>query len=326
MGIGITAVGAYLPEKIVSNADLGQFFETSDEWIISRTGIHNRRVAGEHEYSSSLGIKAVQNLLERYPEALGGIDLVICCTSTPDARFPSTAALIAQEVGLVKIPAFDLSAACAGFSHGLNVANALIAAGQHHKILLIGAETMSKILDWHDRTTAILFGDGAGAVILERVPEPYGIESLVLGGDGAGGSLLYAMDLADRLPNLAGCNPKLTQNGREVFKFAVRTVPEAALQALEKAGLTVEDLDFLVPHQANIRIIEAAMERLKLPQEKVVVNLDQYGNTSAASIPIALSEALETGRIQTGNRVMLVGFGGGLSWSAALIKWYNPAK
>ncbi|MFN8509170.1 MAG: beta-ketoacyl-ACP synthase III [Deinococcaceae bacterium] len=323
MGIGIVAVGSNLPDIVVDNAELSKSLDTSDEWIASRTGIRSRRIAPQGVFSSDLGIAAVRDLQERYPDALSGIDLIICCTGTPDAHFPSTGAIIGHGVGLSRVPAFDLSAACSGFVHGLNVVRALISSGQHKKVLLIGTETLSRIVDWQDRNTAILFGDGAGAVVLEEVPSPYGIVASFMGGDGSGGPLLYAMDIADRLSGVGACSPKLTQNGREVFKFAVRTVPEAILETLDRAGLTPDRLDLLIPHQANIRIIESAMDRLGLPLERAVINIDRCGNTSSASIPIALSEAVAQGRLHKGNHVAMIGFGGGLSWSTALFKWYE---
>lgn len=324
MPVGITAVGHYVPEKVLSNQDLQQFFETSDEWIISRTGIKTRRIAAEGEYSSHLGIKAVQNLQSRYPEALNGVDLVIVATATPDARFPSTAALIADACGLGPVGAFDLSAACAGFGYAVSVAHGMLVSGSHRKALVIGAETLSKITDWSDRTTAILFGDAAGAVILDTVPEDYGFKSFVMGSDGSGATALYAKGLADTLQGVPLVSDCIVQNGREVFKFAVRVMDTVTIETLNKAGLTPQDLDFLVPHQANMRIIESACQRLGLTSEQVEVNLDRYGNTSAASIPLALSEAVLENRIQDGQHVLLIGFGGGLSWASALLKWWQP--
>ena len=325
MGIGITAVGGYVPARIMPNAEFEALLETSDEWIVARTGIRERRIAAANETASSMGVRAVQDLLEQRPDALEGVDLVICATSTADAIFPSTAALIALGVGLTSVAAFDISAACAGFGHALGVAYGLLSSGVHQKALVLGSETMSRTLDWTDRSTAILFGDGAGVVLLEGVPDPYGILGVTLGGDAKGGQSLYLMNDAPTLPGVEGAlehpNAKLTQNGREVFKFAVRIVPSATLEVLQKAGLGIEDLDFLIPHQANVRILESACERLNFPMSKVALTLDRFGNTSAASIPLALKESLE--QLRDGDNVVMVGFGGGLAWSAVAMKWYK---
>jgi len=323
MGIGITAVGGYVPARIMPNAEFETLLETSDAWIVARTGIRERRIAAPEETASSLGVRAVQDLLEGRPDALEGVDLIVCATSTADATFPSTAALIGLGVGLPSSAAFDVSAACAGFGHALATAYGLLSSGVHKKALVVGSETMSRTLDWADRSTAILFGDGAGAVILERVPDPYGILSVTLGGDASGGNSLYLMNDAHALPGLEHPNAKLTQNGREVFKFAVRIVPSATLEVLQKAGLGVEDLDFLIPHQANVRILESACERLNFPMSKVALTLDRYGNTSAASIPLALKASLE--QLEDGDTVVMVGFGGGLAWSALAMKWYKES-
>ena len=319
MGIGITAVGGYVPERVMPNAEFEALLETNDEWIVARTGIRERRIAAPEETASSMGVQAVRDLLERSPKALEGVDLIVCATSTADATFPSTAALIGLQVGLPSSAAFDISAACAGFGHALGVAYGLLSSGVHQKALVVGSETMSRTLDWTDRSTAILFGDGAGAVVLERVPDPYGILGVTLGGDSSGGHSLYLMNDADVLPGLEQTNSKLTQNGREVFKFAVRIVPSATLEVLGKAGLGIEDLDFLIPHQANVRILESACERLNFPMSKVALTLDKYGNTSAASIPLALKDSLE--HLKDGDVVVLVGFGGGLAWSAVALRW-----
>ncbi|TSA88083.1 ketoacyl-ACP synthase III [Deinococcus detaillensis] len=324
--IGITALGVYAPEKVVTNADFEQHLDTSDEWIFSRTGIRERRFAAENEYTSHMGVRAVQDLVRRFPHALEGVDAVVCATGSPDALFPSTAALIAGQVGLRGAAAFDVSAACSGFVYACSVAQGLVAGGSAKKVLLVGAETMSKIVDQTDRGTAILFGDGGGAMIIEAVPSGYGFESFVLGADSAGAESLYVRCVAHQLPSGAAMQPYLAMNGREVFKFAVRVMGESGHAAMQKAGLSVKDVDWLIPHQANIRIIESACQRFGLSLDKTVVNLDRYGNTSAATIPLALAEAYDDGRIQDGQQLLMIAFGGGLSWGATTLKWYDPLK
>ncbi|ADV68842.1 beta-ketoacyl-ACP synthase III [Deinococcus maricopensis] len=325
MAIGITALGTYAPDRILTNTDLETMVDTTAEWITSRTGINERRIADEHEYASTVGIRAVQDLVRRHPTALDGVDMVVCATSSPDAFFPSTAALIAGEVGLAGAGAMDVSTACSGFVYALATAHGLIAGGVARKVLVIGSETLSKIVDWTDRGTCILFGDGAGAAVIGEVPDGYGFQSFVLGADSAGGPSLYKLAVADRIP---GVNPddatrQIGMNGREVFKFAVRVLGMSGKQALEKAGLTADQVDWLVPHQANIRIIEAASERFGIPMDRTVVNLGRYGNTSTATVPLALQEALDDGRIQHGQQLLLVAFGGGLSWAAGAMRWYG---
>ncbi len=327
MPIGITALGTYTPERVLTNKDLEGMFETSDEWIVSRTGIRERHIAGEEEFASDMGVRAVNDLTERYPGALEGVDLVVCSTSSPDAYFPSTAALIAGQVGLNGAGALDVSVACSGFVYALSVAQGLLLSGTASKVLVLGAEVLSKILDWEDRTTCILFGDGAGAAIVEEVPEGYGFQSFVLGADSRGGSSLYKMAVADRIPGVPADprNTKLGMNGREVFKFAVRVLGDSGEQAMVKAGLSGSDVDWLVPHQANVRIIESACKRFGVPLEKTVINLDRFGNTSTASVPLALREALDDGRVKDGDQLLLAAFGGGLSWAASALKWYGGA-
>lgn len=325
MPIGITALGSHVPQRVLTNHELEGMFDTSDEWIVSRTGIRERRIAAEDEYASDLGVRAVQDLLRRRPDALEGVDLVICATSSPDAFFPSTAAIIAGQVGLNGAGALDLSTACSGFVYALSVAQGLIAGGTGRKVLVVGAETLSRIVDWTDRSSCILFGDGAGAAVVEEVPGGYGFQSFVLGADSAGGPSLYKLAVADHIPGLSAehASQHLDMNGREVFKFAVRVLSDSGTQALEKAGLRGDDVDWLVPHQANVRIIEAACARFGVPMERTVVNLAKYGNTSTASVPLALCEALDDGRLKDGDQLLLVAFGGGLSWAAGAMKWYG---
>lgn len=317
----MSALGAYAPSRILSNAELETMMDTSDEWITSRTGIKNRHLAAEDEFTSHLAIRSVENLLARYGEqALKGVDMVMVATNTPDAFFPATAALVQDRFGL-RAAAFDLLAACPGWLYALATAKAYVESGLFHKVLAIGAEALTKIVDWEDRSTAVLFGDGAGAAIVEAVPEAYGLKSVVLGADGSGAPHLHFRAIGKRLPGGEPLGEHLHMNGREVFKFAVRVMNTATLEALEKAGLHSDDISLFVPHQANLRIIEAARERLGLSQERVVVTVDEYGNNSTASIPLALAHALDQNRIQPGDHLLLVSFGGGLTWAASVLTW-----
>lgn len=319
---GVTALGAYAPPKTVTNADLEKMMDTNDEWITTRTGIKQRHVAADDEFSSTLAFRAVEDLLDRHgPEALDGVDLVIVATNTPDAFFPATAALVQDRFKLTA-GVFDILTACSGWLYALSAAKAYVESGMRRKVLTIGAETLTKFLDWSDRSTAILFGDGAGAAIVERVPEPYGFKSFVLGADGTGAKYLNVGAVAPHLPDgtvLSG--KKVYQNGPEVFKFAVRIMQTASLEAIEAASMSPKDISLFVPHQANLRIIKAARERLELPEDRVVVTIQEYGNNSTASIPLALKHALDDGRIQDGDNLLLVAFGGGLSWAATVLTW-----
>ncbi len=318
---GITALGAYAPDRILTNEDLERMMDTSDEWITSRTGIKRRHIAAEDEFSSDLAFKAVEDLLARHgDDALAGVDMVIVATNTPDALFPATAALV-QDRFRLQAGAFDLLAACPGWLYALGVAKSLVEAGQCRRVLAIGAEALTKIVDWSDRSTAVLFGDGAGAVIVEGVPSEYGIRSMVMGADGSGAPHLHRRAIGRCLPNGEPLAETLYMNGREVYKFAVRVMNTATIEAIEKAGLTNEDISLFVPHQANLRIIEAARDRLALAPERVVVTVDEYGNNSTASIPLALRHALDGGRIQPGDNLLLVSFGAGLSWASSVLTW-----
>jgi 3-oxoacyl-[acyl-carrier-protein] synthase III len=321
MNVGITAIGTYLPEKILHNTDLELTLETTDEWIQSRTGIKSRHIAADDEFTSHLAIRAVENLVKKHGQAvLENIDLVIVATATPDAYFPSTAALVQAQFGL-KAAAFDIMVACAGWVYALNVARAQIIAGTSQKVLVIGAETFSKIVNWYDRNTAVLFGDGAGAAILENVPDGFGFAGFYWGADGSGAKYLHSGALGKRLPSGEPLEPFVVQNGREVFKFATRIMPEAIHQVVKNAGWTLSEVDRIVPHQANARIIEAASERLKLEPSKFVVSIERHANNSAATIPLALEHGIDHGLIKRGDKVVLVGFGGGLAWSAAALTW-----
>ncbi|HET9026998.1 MAG TPA: beta-ketoacyl-ACP synthase III [Trueperaceae bacterium] len=318
---GVTALGAYAPSNIVSNEDLEKIMDTSDEWITTRTGIKRRHVAADNEFTSDLAFRAVEDLLARHgDDALAGVDMVIVATNTPDALFPATAALV-QDKFKLSAGAFDLLAACPGWLYAVGIAKSLVEAGQCKRVLAIGAEALTKIVDWNDRSTAVLFGDGAGAAIIEAVPEPYGIKGVVMGADGSGADQLHKRAVGACLPSGTPLSDSLYMNGREVYKFAVRVMNTATLEAVQKAGLTVADISLFVPHQANLRIIEAARERLSLPRERVVVTVDEYGNNSTASIPLALRHALDAGQIAAGDNLLLVSFGAGLTWAASVLTW-----
>ncbi|MEJ2290632.1 MAG: ketoacyl-ACP synthase III [Deinococcales bacterium] len=318
---GVTALGAYAPERILTNQDLEAMMDTSDEWITTRTGIKRRHLAAEDEFTSDLAFRAVDDLLARHgDDALAGVDMVIVATNTPDALFPSTAALVQDHFHLAA-GAFDMLAACPGWLYSLGMAKSLVESGQCRRVLAIGAEALTKITNWNDRSTAVLFGDGAGAVVVEAVDEPYGLRSVVLGADGSGAHHLHKRSVARCLPNGDPLSETLYMNGREVFKFAVRVMNTATVEAVEKAGLHVDEISLFVPHQANLRIIEAARERLELPRERVVVTVDEYGNNSTASIPLALRTALDDGRIHPGDNLLLVSFGAGLTWAASVLTW-----
>ena len=322
---GISALGAYAPERVLSNADLEKLMDTSDAWITERTGIKTRHIAAEDEFTSQLAIRSVEDLVARYGErVLDGVEMVIVATNTPDALFPSTAALVQDHFNL-RAGAFDLLAACPGWLYALSVAQSYVESGKMTKVLAIGAEALSKIVDWNDRSTAVLFGDGAGAAIVEAVPEPFGFRSFVLGTDGAGAAHLSRKAIAPCLPNGAPMSENIYMNGREVFKFAVRVMDTATVRAVSEAGLTPADISLFVPHQANLRIIEAARERLGLPPERVIVTVDKYGNNSTASIPLALKTGLESGRIAEGDQLLLVAFGAGLTWAATVLTWGSSA-
>lgn len=317
----MTALGAYAPSKVITNADLEKVLDTSDEWIRTRTGIRKRHVAADNEFTSDLAVRSVEDLVARHGEgALEGVEFVIVATNTPDALFPATAALVQDHFGL-KAGAFDLLAACPGWIYALSVAKAYVESGQYRKVLTIGAEALTKVVDWGDRSTAVLFGDGAGASVVEAVPEPYGLKSIVLGVDGGGAHHLHKRATGCCLPNGEPLSDTLYMNGREVFKFAVRVMHTSTVEAVEKAELSNSDISLLVPHQANSRIIEAARELLGLSQERVVVTVDEYGNNSTASIPLALKHALDEGRVEAGDHLLLVSFGAGLTWGASVLTW-----
>ena len=323
--VGITGVGKYLPEDILTNDHISKMVDTSHEWIVERTGIHERRIAKDSIAASDLGTEAARAALEDANVKPEDIDLIIVATTTADHAFPSTACIIQKNLGLTKAAAFDLSAACSGFVYGMATASTFISSGAYEKILVIGTEVFSKIINWKDRNTCILFGDGAGACVLERCEDGYGILSFDLGSDGAGGDCLVVPAGGSRLPaSIDTVNKDLhyvQMDGKEVFKFGARIMERATQNALEKANLTTEDLDFLVPHQANIRILDSAAKKLKIDKNKLCINLEKYGNMSSASIPVTLEENVKNGKIQKGDIVVLVGFGAGLTWGSMAIKW-----
>ena len=312
---GILGTGSFAPPKVVTNDDLAARMDTSDEWIASRTGIRARRLVEPGILTSDLAAAAARNALADSGLTASDLDLIIVASSTPDypGSFPSTATVVQTSLGAANAAAFDLGAVCSGFAYALHVAAQMVATGANRHVLVIGAETFSRVLNWDDRNTAVLFGDGAGAVIVGEVSEG-GYLGGLLGADGSGGELLC-------ITRSGECPGTIYQNGREVYKFAVQIMGEIALRAVEAAGLTSADIDLLIPHQANIRIIEKAAERMGLAREKVFVNLDRYGNTSAASIPLALDEAVKAGRVEPGSLLVLVGFGAGLTWGANVLRW-----
>jgi len=322
----ITGTGSALPEKVLTNFDLEKMVETSDEWIVARTGISQRRIASEGEYTSTFATLAAQRALEAAGVSAEEIDLIILGTLTPDFPFPATACLVQQNLGAKNAFCFDLSAACSGFVYALATAEKYLLSGTHKKALVIGAEVLSRIIDWKDRNTCLLFGDGAGAVVLEAVEGgTNGVLSTHMYSDGNFWEILYQTGAGSRYPatqaNLDAGLVYLTMQGNEVFKYAVRAMAEVSMEALEKNGVTGEDLTLFIAHQANQRIIDAVGKRLNLTGERVFVNLDRYGNTSAASIPIALDEAVRGGRVKEGDLVLLSAFGGGLTWGSALLRW-----
>ncbi|MBT2669484.1 ketoacyl-ACP synthase III [Streptomyces sp. ISL-14] len=309
MNAGILGLGRYLPDKIVTNADLEKIMDTSDEWIRTRTGIEQRRIANDDIDTSDMAYEAAKAALKNAKISAEEIDLILVATVTPDQSFPSVACMIQEKLGAMKAAAMDVSAACAGFMYALITAQQFIKTGAYKHVLIVGVEKLSKVTNWEDRNTAVLFGDGAGAAVLGPVSEDKGVLSFELGADGTGGKhLLQEGDF-------------IHMNGREVFKFAVRQMGESSLSVLDKAGLTKEDVDLLVPHQANIRIMEASRERLNLPLEKMTKTIHKYGNTSSASIPMALVEEMEAGRIKDNDLIVMVGFGGGLTWGAIALRW-----
>ncbi|MGN5456488.1 3-oxoacyl-ACP synthase [Kurthia sp. 3B1D] len=310
MNAGFIGVGRYVPEKVVTNFDLEKIVDTNDEWIRTRTGIEERRIAGDDVDTSDMAYEAAKQAIDHAGISPEQIGLILVATVTPDQPFPSVACMLQDKLGATNAAAMDISAACAGFMYGAITAQQFIATNTYDYVLVIGVEKLSKITDWSDRNTAVLFGDGACAAVMGKVSEGRGILSFDLGAKGAGGKYLYEDE-----------NKHIIMNGREVFKFAVRQMGESALKVVEQAGLQKEDVDLLIPHQANIRIMNSARERLGLPEEKMSSVIAKYGNTSAASIGNALVEELENGKIKDDDLLVLVGFGGGLTWGAIALRW-----
>jgi 3-oxoacyl-[acyl-carrier-protein] synthase-3 len=321
--ISITGLGCYVPERVLTNDEIAGIVDTSDEWISSRTGIRERRVAAEHEAMSDLSLPASRLALEQAGVAGPDLDLIIVATVTPDMAFPATATLLADELGSADAAAYDLSAGCTGFMYALAQAYGMLAAGLSERALVVGGDILTRILDWTDRSTLVLFGDGAGAVVLERV-ESGGFLGFELGADGGGGKELFLPGSGSRISENGSHH--LLMNGREVFKFATRVMVSSAEAVLEECGKSVDDVDVYVPHQANVRIIDHAAKKLGFPEEKVVVNVDRYGNTSSGSIPLALADASDDGRLKPGKLVLMTGMGAGLTWGSALIEWTHETN
>lgn len=321
----ITGWGSAVPQRVLTNFDLEKFVETSDEWIRTRTGIRERRVVGQEESTSTLAIEAARKALESAQVSPWQVDLVICCTATPDYLFPATACLVQHEIGAENAGAFDLEAACAGFIYGLSVGSQFIRSGAYQTVLVVAAEALSRFIDWKDRSTCVLFGDGAGAVVLQASDNPSGLISCVLGSYGVGEDLIKLPGGGARIPaneeSIANGEHYIKMNGSEVYRFAVRILGDSAIEALQKAGLSYEDISLFVPHQANTRIIDSVAKRLELDRDKVYLDIEKYGNTSAASIPIALCEAIDEGRVKDGDNILFVAFGAGLTSAAAVVKW-----
>ena len=327
--ISITGLGSYVPERVVTNDELSTMMETSDEWIRDRTGIRERRIAGPEQALSDLCLPAAREALATARLDGSQIDLIIVATVTPDMAFPSTGAILADRLGASEAAAYDLSAGCTGFMYAVAQAYGMLAGGLSQRALVVGGDVLSKILDWSDRSTAVLFGDGAGAVVLERVGEG-GFLGFELGADGSGGPQLYLPAGGSRAPasaeTVAGKQHFVQMNGREVFKFATRVLIASAEAVLAECGRTIDDVDVYVPHQANVRIIEYAREKLGIPEEKVVIDVDRYGNTSSGSIPLALADAKADGRLRAGKLVLMTGMGAGLTWGSGLIEWTDGGR
>jgi 3-oxoacyl-[acyl-carrier-protein] synthase III len=316
--IGITGLGTHVPERVFTNVDLEQFVDTTDAWIVERTGIHERRFAEKEEALTDIAAPAARKALAEAGADPASVDLIIVATVTPDMMFPTSSALLADSLGMPDAAAYDLLAGCTGFMYGIAQAYGMLASGLSKRALVVGGDVLSKILDWEDRSTLVLFGDGAGAVVLERVDEG-GFLGFELGADGGGGENLWLPGSGSR--HFEEPDKFVKMNGREVFKFATRVMVSSAQKILAECGKTIEDVDVYVPHQANKRIIDYAAGKLGIPEEKVVVNVHKYGNTSSGSIPLALADAAADGRLREGELVLMTGMGAGLTWGSALIEW-----
>jgi 3-oxoacyl-[acyl-carrier-protein] synthase-3 len=326
----IVGWGKYVPPKVMTNDDLSKIVDTSDEWIVPRTGIRERRIAGPKETAFTMGYAAAREALEKADILPTEVGLIICATATPEHTFPSTASLIQDALGAARAGAFDLSAGCAGFMYALSIGTQVIQGGGHQVVLVVGSETLSRIVNWKDRGTCILFGDGAGAVVLRASDQPGGVLSTLVRSDGSGGDLLIVPAGGSKMP----ASPEsvlrnlhtIQMDGGEVFRFATRVVDRATREVVEQAGLTLDDIELFIPHQANLRIIRAGARALGVAESRIFVNLEKYGNTSSASIPLALCEAVDCGRIRSGDHIVLIGFGAGLAWAAATIQWGPPPE
>jgi len=327
--VSITGIGANAPERVMKNDELAQIVDTSDEWIVERTGIRERRVATPDEALSDLARPAAEAALEQAGLQASAVDLIVVATVTPDMLFPSTGAILADQLGAKDAAAYDLSAGCTGFVYAIAQAHGMVASGLVDHALVVGGDVLSKIVDWQDRSTCVLFGDGAGAVVLERVPDG-GFLGFELGADGSGGPQLYMPAGGSRAPATAETVAErqhfAKMNGREVFKFATRVLVDSAEKVLDECGVPVEEVDVYVPHQANVRIIDHARKKLGIPEERTVVNVDRFGNTSSGSIPLALGDAEDDGRLKEGEMVLMTGMGAGLTWGSALIEWTANGK
>ena len=321
----VAGVGSFLPARILTNGELEKMVETSDDWITSRTGIKERRIAGENEFTSDMAAEAARRALSQAGITAEEVDLILVATITPDMLFPSTACLVQQKIGARRVPSMDIEAACSGFIYALEIGRQFIGSGTCNTVLVIGAEKLSSIIDWTDRNTCVLFGDGAGAAVLRHRPGSQGLMGNCLGADGEKASLLCMPGGGSQLPVTQNSLDQrlhyLRMDGKETFKNAVNAMCSAAKEALERAGLDITQIKCVVPHQANRRIIDAVSERLEATPEQVFINLDRYGNTSAASVAIALDEAVREGRVQRGDKILMVAFGAGLTWGATVLEW-----
>ena len=323
--VHIVGTGSYVPDRVLTNADLEKMVDTTDEWIVTRSGIKERRIAPDYMCTSDMGAEAARRAMEQAGVREDEVDLIICATITPDMPFPATGCLIQQKLGIKRAAAFDMEAACSGFLYGLEIGQQFITSGTYNTVVVIGAEKLSTIVDWQDRSTCVLFGDGAGAAVLQSRGEEHGILATCMGADGSQADILLMPAGGAKYPaskeSVSAGMHYLKMAGKEVFKNAVTAMQTAADEALRKCNVTIDDIKCVIPHQANIRILESLADRLGAPMEKVYVNLHRYGNISAASVAIALDEAVREGRFQRGDLILLVVFGSGLTWASCVIQW-----